>query len=105
MPMVLRRAARHHGDVSRASGLSSIVLAVWLAGPAAAQPSADEMAREHFDSGTVFFQLAAAFASNWNKFVNRFGDPRAKSPKFKLIGAGQMQLEGLEPPGSEPTNQ
>jgi hypothetical protein len=50
----------------------------------------------------VFFQLAAAFASNWNKFVNRFGDPRAKSPKFKLIGAGQMQLEGLEPPGSEP---
>lgn len=51
----------------------------------------------------VFFQLAAAFASNWNKFVNRFGDPRVKSPKFKLIGAGQMQLEGLEPPGTEPT--
>jgi hypothetical protein len=49
----------------------------------------------------VFFQLAAACASNWNKFVNRFGDPRAKSPKFKLIGAGQMQLEGLEPPGTE----
>lgn len=51
----------------------------------------------------VFFQLTAACASNWNKFVNRFGDPRAKSPKFKLIGAGQMQLEGLEPPGTEPT--
>lgn len=48
----------------------------------------------------VFFQFAAACASNWNNFVNRFGDPRARSPKFKLIGAGGMQLEGLEPPGS-----
>ncbi|MGE0789875.1 MAG: DUF3467 domain-containing protein [Sandaracinaceae bacterium] len=50
----------------------------------------------------VFFQLAAAMASNWNKFVNQFGDPRQPNPKFKLIGAGQMQLEGLEPPGSNP---
>jgi hypothetical protein len=50
----------------------------------------------------VFFQLAAAFGSNWNKFVNRFGDPRARNPKFKLIGGG-MQLEGLEPPGTEQT--
>ncbi len=49
----------------------------------------------------VFFQLAAACASNWNKYVNRFGDPRARAPKFKLIGGGAMQLEGLEPPGSE----
>jgi hypothetical protein len=46
----------------------------------------------------VFFQLAAAFASNWNKYVNQFGDPRAQNPKFKIIGGGQMQLEGLEPP-------
>ena len=51
----------------------------------------------------VFFQLAAACASNWNKFVNRYGDPRARSPKFKLIGGGETQLEGLEPPGSGPT--
>lgn len=48
----------------------------------------------------VFFQLAAACASNWNKFVNRFGDPRVRSPKFKLIGGGTMQLEGLEPPSA-----
>jgi hypothetical protein len=48
----------------------------------------------------VFFQLAAACASNWNKFVSRFGDPRAGSPKFKLVGGGDFQLEGLE--GNEP---
>lgn len=46
----------------------------------------------------VFFQLAAACASNWNKYVNRFGEG---SPKFQLLGAGQMQLEGLEPPDPE----
>lgn len=51
----------------------------------------------------VFFQLAAACASNWNTFVNRFGDPRARSPKFKLIGGGGMQLEGLEPPAAGET--
>lgn len=49
----------------------------------------------------VFFQLAAACASNWNKFVNRFGDPRVRSPKFKIIGGGNFQLEGLEPPGTD----
>lgn len=43
----------------------------------------------------VFFQLAAAAASNWNKYVQRFGDPNATAPKFVLInGAGQ--LEGLD---------
>jgi hypothetical protein len=46
----------------------------------------------------VFFQLAAACASNWNNFVNRFGDPRARSPKFKLMNGGGMQLEGIEGP-------
>ena len=49
----------------------------------------------------VFFQLAAACASNWNQYVNRFGDPRARNPKFKVIGGGAFQLEGLEPPGSD----
>lgn len=49
----------------------------------------------------VFFQLAAACASNWNKYVNRFGDPRVRAPKFKVIGHGNFQLEGLEPPGSD----
>ena len=49
----------------------------------------------------VFFQLAAACASNWNRYVNRFGDPRARNPKFKIIGGGTMQLEGLEPGSPE----
>lgn len=45
----------------------------------------------------VFFQLAAAAASNWNKYVQRFGDPAQRSPKFKLVGGGNLQLEGLDP--------
>ncbi|MBX3271315.1 MAG: hypothetical protein KF729_13705 [Sandaracinaceae bacterium] len=45
----------------------------------------------------VFFQLAAAAASNWNKYVDRFGAPGAGAPKFKLIGAPGAQLEGLSP--------
>ena len=49
----------------------------------------------------VFFQLAAACASNWNKYVNRFVDPSVRAPKFKVIGGGQFQLEGLEPPGGD----
>ncbi len=51
----------------------------------------------------VFFQLVAAAASNWNKFVNRFGAPGQPMPKFKIIGGGQFQLEGLEAPGEEAT--
>lgn len=43
----------------------------------------------------VFFQLAAAAASNWNKYVERFGDPNVQAPKFKLINAPGAQLDGL----------
>ena len=43
----------------------------------------------------VFFQLAVAIGSNWNRYVQNYGDPGARNPKFKLIGAGNMQLEGL----------
>jgi hypothetical protein len=42
----------------------------------------------------VFFQLVAAAASNWNKFVDRFA-PGQPMPKFKLIGAHDFQLEGV----------
>jgi len=42
----------------------------------------------------VFFQLAAAAASNWNKYVQRFGDPNTQAPKFVLLHGGG-QLEGL----------
>ncbi len=41
----------------------------------------------------VFFQLMAAGASNWNKFVDSFGGPMAeKMPKFQLVGG-----EGVPP--------
>ena len=43
----------------------------------------------------VFFQLAAAAASNWNKYVQRFGDPNVRAPKFMLVNGG-TQLEALE---------
>lgn len=49
----------------------------------------------------IFFQFVVACASNWNKFVNRFSPPGSKPPKFKLIGSGNLQLEGLEPPGED----
>jgi len=46
----------------------------------------------------VFFQLAAACGSNWNKFVNRFSGPDADTPRFTVVG-GDIQLEGV--PGDE----
>lgn len=49
----------------------------------------------------VYFQFVVACASNWNKFVNRVSPEGSKPPKFKLISAGKIQLEGLEPPGEE----
>ncbi len=49
----------------------------------------------------VFFQFVIACASNWNKFVNRISPEGTKPPKFKLISAGNLQLEGLEPPGED----
>lgn len=49
----------------------------------------------------IFFQFLVACASNWNKFVNRVSPPGSKPPKFKLLNAGNLQLEGLEPPGEQ----
>lgn len=45
----------------------------------------------------VFFHLVVSFASNWNKFVLRYGDAH-NTPRFKLIGGHGYQLEGLEAP-------
>lgn len=45
----------------------------------------------------VFFQCVVTFASAWNKFIQRFGDPHS-TPRFKLIGGQGLQLEGLEAP-------
>ncbi len=51
----------------------------------------------------VFFQLAAACASNWNKYINHVSEMGmgVQGPKFKLIGGGNFQLDGLEPAGSD----
>jgi len=43
----------------------------------------------------VFFQMLCVFASNWNRFANEMIDPRMRRPRFKLIDAGDLQLEGL----------
>lgn len=50
----------------------------------------------------VFFQLIAAGASNWNKFVDTHGGPLAeKMPKFQLVGGeGVPQLDHA--PGAKP---
>jgi hypothetical protein len=50
---------------------------------------------------TVFFEMLCVFASNWNKFANEYIDPRMRRPRFKLIDAGEFQLEGLPPSKSE----
>ena len=44
----------------------------------------------------VFFQIDAAAASNWNKFVDRYGDPGQPAPKFKLTGDAGVQLEAID---------
>jgi hypothetical protein len=51
----------------------------------------------------VFFQMLCVFASNWNRFANEVIDPRMRRPRFKLIDAGEMQLDGLpkKPPAEE----
>ena len=46
----------------------------------------------------VFFQMLCVFASNWNRFANEMIDPRMRRPRFKLIDAGDLQLEGLPKP-------
>jgi hypothetical protein len=49
----------------------------------------------------VFFQLMAAGASYWNKFVDTYGGPMAdKMPKFQLVGGeGIPQLDNA--PGAK----
>lgn len=42
-----------------------------------------------------FFRLVSTCASNWNKYANHVADTHGPRPKFKLMGAGGLQLEGL----------
>lgn len=50
---------------------------------------------------TVFFEMLCVFASNWNKFANEMIDPRMRKPRFKLMDAGEFQLEGVPRPKDE----
>lgn len=51
----------------------------------------------------VYFEMLCVLASNWNAFVNQLSDPRmVNHPRFKLVDAGELQLEGLDDaPGEE----
>ncbi len=44
---------------------------------------------------TVFFEMLCVFASNWNKFATDMIDPRMRKPRFKLLDAGDYQLDNL----------
>jgi len=46
----------------------------------------------------TFFQMLCVMASNWNRFASTMIDPRMRQPKFKLLDAGDMQLEGIAKP-------
>lgn len=43
----------------------------------------------------ALFELAATVSSAWNVYAKDYGDPQERSPKFKLMGAGGRQLDGL----------
>jgi hypothetical protein len=43
----------------------------------------------------VYFQMLCILASNWNRFANELIDPRMRRPRFKLLDAGDVQLEGV----------
>lgn len=45
----------------------------------------------------AYFQMLCVMASTWNQFVGEVVDPRMRQPKFKLLDAGDMQLDGLSP--------
>jgi hypothetical protein len=46
----------------------------------------------------AFFQMLCVMASNWNRYIGAVTDARMRQPRFKLIDAGEMQLEGVPPP-------
>ncbi|MCA9604283.1 MAG: hypothetical protein KC619_01725 [Myxococcales bacterium] len=44
-----------------------------------------------------FFRMISTCASNWNRYANHVAATEGPRPKFKLMGAGSLQLEGLDP--------
>ena len=46
----------------------------------------------------AFFQMLCVMASNWNRYIGAVTDARMRQPRFKLIDAGDMQLDGVPTP-------
>ena len=46
----------------------------------------------------AFFQMLCVMASNWNRYIGAVTDARMRQPRFKLIDAGDMQLDGVPAP-------
>jgi hypothetical protein len=49
----------------------------------------------------AFFQMVCAMASNWNRFASTLIDPSLPRPRFRLVGAGDLQLEHAPPAASD----
>jgi hypothetical protein len=49
----------------------------------------------------AFFQMLCVMASNWNRYIGTVTDARMRQPRFKLIDAGELQLDGVPTPPKE----
>lgn len=47
-------------------------------------------------SPDAMFQAICALANSWNRFATTVIDPRMRQPRFKLVDAGELQLEGFK---------
>jgi len=47
-------------------------------------------------SPDAMFQSLCTLANSWNKFATTVIDPRMRQPRFKLLDAGELQLEGIK---------
>jgi len=48
----------------------------------------------------AFFQMLCVMTSNWNRYIGAVTDARMRQPRFKLLDAGELQLDGLPPSAS-----
>jgi hypothetical protein len=49
----------------------------------------------------VYFQMLCILTSNWNRYVAEYVDPRMRQPRFKLLDAGDLQLDGIKKSADE----
>lgn len=47
-------------------------------------------------SPDAMFQALCTMANSWNRFATTVIDPRMRQPRFKLVDAGELQLEGFK---------